>query len=239
MRVNGSAIYATSASPFRKLPFGRCTKVVEGNTTTLNLFVFDSPKYGRLLVPGLKNPVEKAWLLASKQDLACESKDEGVTIAVPAAAPDPTASVVVLRVKGEVQPAPLVVTADAKSVVALLAEEATLKGELKTESSGHRSNIGYWLNPDDNASWNVKATGKFKITLEAGSQSASALVLQAGKNSAKLNVAPATGDYKKYKKYELGTIELAGDQPLKVTLKAVKEKWHPVNVRAITLTPVK
>jgi len=239
MRVNGSAIYATSASPFRKLPWGRCTKVVEGDVTTLNLFVFDWPKDGRLLVPGLKNPVEKAWLLASKQDLACESKDEGVTIAVPQAAPDPTASVVVLRVKGEVVTPPLVVTADEKGVVALLAEEATLKGELKTESSGHRSNIGYWLNPDDNASWNVKATGKFKITLEAGSQSASALVLQAGKNSAKLNVAPATGDYKKYKKYELGTIELPGEQPLKVTLKAVKDKWHPVNVRAITLTPVK
>ena len=85
----------------------------------------------------------------------------------------------------------------------------------------------------------MKAKGKFKITMEAGGQGVTSLVLQAGKNTAKLNVTPATGDYKKYKKYELGTIELAGDGAQKIVLKAVQEKWHPVNVRVITLTPAK
>ena len=238
MQVNGKAIYATSASPFRKLPWGRCTKVVDAEGTTLNLLVFDWPQNGKLLVPGLTNVVEKAWLLANKQGLPTQPIAEGVEILVPAAAPDPTASVVVLRVRGEVVTAPLIVTADTNGVVALLAEEATLKGELKTESAGFRSNIGYWLNPADTASWDVKAKGKFKITIEAGSHGASQLVLQAGKNSAKLNLAPATGDYKKYKKYALGTIELTGEGVQKLVLKAVQDKWQPVNVREVRLTPV-
>ena len=237
MEVNGKAIYATSASPFRKLPWGRCTKVVDAEGTTLNLLVFDWPQNGKLFVPGLTNAVEKAFLLANKQGLAAMTTAEGVELAVPQAAPDPTASVVVLRVHGEVQPAPLIVTADKNGVVTLLAEEATLKGELKTENHGHRSNLGYWLNPADTAAWDVKATGKFKITVEAGGMGATGLVLQAGKNSAKLGIAPATGDYKKFTKYELGTIELAGEGAQKIVLKAVKDKWQPVNVREVRLTP--
>jgi alpha-L-fucosidase len=42
MKVNGEAIYATSASCFKKLPWGRCTvKKGEGGGTTLYLHVFN------------------------------------------------------------------------------------------------------------------------------------------------------------------------------------------------------
>jgi alpha-L-fucosidase len=51
MKVNGEAIYGTTASPFeRKLPWGRCTRKVSGPTTTLYLHVFDWPADGKLLV---------------------------------------------------------------------------------------------------------------------------------------------------------------------------------------------
>ena len=112
MKVNSVGIYDTSASPFKKLPWGRCTSNVDGNTTTLYLHIFNWPANGQLLVPGLKNKTQKAWLLAdkSKHKLAVNSSDDGVTIALPSSAPDPISTTVVLRIKGplviEPQPEP-------------------------------------------------------------------------------------------------------------------------------------
>ena len=40
MKVNGESIYGTSASPFFKLTWGRCTQRVEEDGTTLYLHVF-------------------------------------------------------------------------------------------------------------------------------------------------------------------------------------------------------
>ena len=66
MKVNGEAIYGTSASPFKKLPWGRCTQ----KPGKLYLHVFDWPKDGELVVPGLKNQVTKAYLLADADRFA-------------------------------------------------------------------------------------------------------------------------------------------------------------------------
>ena len=63
MDVNGEAIYATTASPFKRLPWGRCTKKITAERPTLYLHVFDWPADGKLVVPGLKNQVETAYLL--------------------------------------------------------------------------------------------------------------------------------------------------------------------------------
>ncbi len=66
MNVNGEAIYGTSASPFKRLPWGRCTQ----KPGKLYLHVFDWPKDGELLVPGLKNKVTQAYLLADAHENA-------------------------------------------------------------------------------------------------------------------------------------------------------------------------
>jgi alpha-L-fucosidase len=100
MRVNGEAIYGTTASPFQNLAWGRCTKKVDGDATTLYLHVFDWPKDGRLLVPGLKNNVTAASLLASGLKLKTSAADQGIFVEVPAAAPDKLSSVLVLKLKG-------------------------------------------------------------------------------------------------------------------------------------------
>jgi alpha-L-fucosidase len=102
MKVNGDAIYGTTASPFKQLPWGRCTKK-SGEPTTLYLHVFDWPADGKLLVPGLKNPVQTASLLAGGRELRTESSAEGVTISLPTVAPDPISSTVVLKVTGSLE----------------------------------------------------------------------------------------------------------------------------------------
>ncbi len=101
MDVNGESIYATTANPFAKLDWGRCTKKVHDGGATLYLHVFDWPKDGKLTVPGLRNKVDKAWLLANKKPLEAESSDNGVVVSVPAEPVDPIATVIVLEVTGE------------------------------------------------------------------------------------------------------------------------------------------
>jgi alpha-L-fucosidase len=106
MAVNSESIYRTTASPFEKLAWGRCT-VKPG---TMYLHVFNWPTDGTLKVPGLKNKVKKAYLLADKAKtktdapaLKTESCEDGVSITLPKTAPDPIVSVVVLEIEGQPQ----------------------------------------------------------------------------------------------------------------------------------------
>ena len=105
MKVNGRAIYGTTASPFSQLTWGRCTKKISGDETTLYLHVFAWPTNGTLLVPGLKNQVEQACLLkpnwlGHQKQLKFLPTPDGVVISVPANAPDKISSTIVLRIKG-------------------------------------------------------------------------------------------------------------------------------------------
>ena len=102
MEVNGEAIYGTQASPLGLLPWGECTRKEENNNTVLFLSVFDWPKDGKLSVPGLKNKVISARLLATGANLKTSGSANGIDLSVPATAPDPIVSVIRLEVKGKV-----------------------------------------------------------------------------------------------------------------------------------------
>jgi len=97
MKVNGESIYGTTASPLGEVPWGRCT----AKPGKLYLHVFNWPANGRLEVSGLKNKVKKAYLLADRKraKLSVERQsDEKVVITVPAEAPDPVDTVIVLQI---------------------------------------------------------------------------------------------------------------------------------------------
>jgi alpha-L-fucosidase len=98
LSVNGDAIYGTTAGRLKGLPWGRCTQ----KPGKLYLHVFDWPK-GELSVPGVKGRVSKAYLLADakKTALPVASTANGLTIKLPAEAPDKIASVVVLEIEGQ------------------------------------------------------------------------------------------------------------------------------------------
>jgi len=64
MQVNGESIYGTQAGPFTKLPWGRATsKQMPDDTHRLYLHVFDWPRNGKLLIPGLKSTPSSSYLL--------------------------------------------------------------------------------------------------------------------------------------------------------------------------------
>ena len=245
MRVNGEAIYGTTATPFKRLPWGRCTKKISGDETTLYLHVFNWPGDGKLVVPGLKNEVKQAYLLQKNwfgghKKLKTASNANGVTISVPLTAPDKISSTVVLKIKGAPEIAATAITQEADGAVRLLASEADLRGGLQYEKGEGKDNIGYWTNPADSAAWTfrIDRPGKFKVAAEiAAVGSGKFEVLVGGQKLS--GTAPDTKDYTKFKRTNLsGTFDLAAGG-MTLTVKPVAEGWQPMNLRTVTLTPVK
>ena len=103
MKINGEAIYGTTASPFSYLPWGRCTQ--KGNK--LYLHVFDWPKDGKISLPVL-NKISRAYLLADpKKTLKVEKSKSKNTITLAGNAPDKIASVVVVELNSAPEVLPL------------------------------------------------------------------------------------------------------------------------------------
>jgi alpha-L-fucosidase len=103
MKINSESIYGTKASPFGLFPWGRCTKKENGNNTTLYFSVFEWPKDGKLSIPGLKNEIVSAKLLANGAKLKTETSYDGVVINVPEKELDPNATVIKVEVKGTIE----------------------------------------------------------------------------------------------------------------------------------------
>ncbi len=114
MKVNGEAIYGTSATCFggelgqavkAKDGYGRETTVSSGNdwrcTTKpgkIYVMIFNWPASGKITLSGLESKVTKAYLLADRKDLKFSRMAAGVTIDLPADAPDKVASVVCVEI---------------------------------------------------------------------------------------------------------------------------------------------
>jgi alpha-L-fucosidase len=105
MKVNGESIYGTQASPFKTLPWGRCTQKTMTESTRLYLHVFDWPADRRLLVPGLGSKPIRAFVLSDpgQEELTVTREGVNLVIEVPAAAPNADNSVVVLDIQGTPQ----------------------------------------------------------------------------------------------------------------------------------------
>jgi len=103
MKVNGESIYNTKASPFGLFTWGRCTKRDDGDNTTLYFSVFDWPADGQLSIPGLKNKITSAKLLANGEKLKTKSNDDGTVISIPGNGLDANATVIKVEVKGKVE----------------------------------------------------------------------------------------------------------------------------------------
>jgi alpha-L-fucosidase len=239
MKVNGAAIYGTTASPFRRLPWGRATQRSNGATTTIYLHVFDWPKDGSLRVPGLTSPVTNAYLLADARQapLAHRRTADGLAITVPKAAPTAYSSTIVLTVTGTpvIEVPPIVQQPD--GTLTLTALDAELHGkELRYESGERRDNIGYWTNPTDFISWSaeVGSPGRYTVTAEVASLAASAFTVTFGSTELSAKV-PNTGDYGSFTTVEVGTVTLTERGRLSVAVRPVASEWKPVNLRAVRL----
>lgn len=237
MKVNSQSIYGTTASPFKRLPYGKCTQ----KPGKLFVHVFDWPQNGKLLVP-ISNQAKKAYLLAQPASaLKSETSEQGQTLVLPGAVPDANASVVVLEIDGP--PAVLafspVLRQAADGSLTLPAAEAVTHGDkIRFEGGANRDCIGFWLNPSDWVQWQfeVTKTGKFNVTAEIASQGSGSFTVAVGQQKIEAK-APNTGDYGKFQKVELGTIAIEAGGKASLDVKAVAAGWQALNLKSIKLTP--
>jgi alpha-L-fucosidase len=118
MKVNGEAIYGTTATAFgaelgeeikAKDGYGRETTISSANdwrcTTKpgkLYIHIFNWPASGKLELPGLQSKVTQAYLLAGHKKVKCSQDKSGATLRLPKEAPDKIASVVCVEIKDKV-----------------------------------------------------------------------------------------------------------------------------------------
>jgi alpha-L-fucosidase len=238
MDVNSEAIHGATGSPFKKLEWGRCTQKPE----RLFLHVFNWPK--QLFVPGLKNRVEEAYLLADpkRAALPVSQNEDGVTVTLPAEAPDKIASVVVLEISGPADVGPYSIPPAADGSITFPAVDATIHGNTaRYDGDPGKDDIGYWTNAQDWIDWNfsIKTPGAFEVEVayacENGAAGSEFAVEAAGKKLT--GKVEGTGGWGKYVTKNLGRMELAaGRQTLAVRATAMPHA-AVMDLRAVILKP--
>jgi alpha-L-fucosidase len=98
MRVNGEAIYGTTASPFSaRLPWGRATM----KRDRVYLIVYNWPADRILKIPPMASSVTGGRMLATPTDIVTVTATaEGAVLKLPAVLPDPIATVIELTTDG-------------------------------------------------------------------------------------------------------------------------------------------
>lgn len=241
MKANGESIYATQASPFRRLAWGRCTTKSCDDGAALYLHVFDWPADGQLLVPGLTNEVDCAYLLtdANRRALPAQASDAGVVVTVPAKAPDPVCTVVVLKVKGSLNVGPSLPSQQSDGSIKLRAVDAICHGHhIRYEPGEKRDTIGFWLDPNEWVEWKFNVTQPGRFTISAETAAVGSGSFQVISEDQKIDAtAPTTGDYGRFTTIELGQIDIAGAGKAALAVKAVRDGWKPFNLKSISLKP--
>ena len=244
LKANAEAIQGAGPSPFKRLPYGACTR----KDGKLYLHVFDWPANGLLTVPVLNKP-KKAYLLADKTAALETTADKLclVQIKVPPESPDKIATVVVLEIDGELQTVGggKTVRPTADGSITLLAVDAeVIAKRAKLERKGENPhNIGYWTDVNDVVQWEVALDkpGRYQVELEysaapnsAGSEYAVEILDQSIKSKIE-----ATESFLDFKTITLGTIEIKEPGAGKVTVRpATKPGVAVMDLRKIVLRPL-
>ncbi|QNN24652.1 hypothetical protein HED60_21040 [Planctomycetales bacterium ZRK34] len=243
MNVNSESIYGTTASPFAsKLTWGRVTKKLRPGGATLYMQIFDWPADHVALLPGLKNKVTSAKLLAGGATVKTENTPDGVVVHLPGEATDPIVSVVKLEVEGDLDVAKVLPKQKADGTMVLNPVQADIHNvfgsDAKVETIAHEPSIGFWTDKRVKVSYkfHIDKPGTFKVNTQIAGTGDSKFTISVGDQ--KLSVATEkTGDFRKFKPVTLGqvTLDKAGDYTLTITPDG--KAWGPINMRTITLVP--
>lgn len=239
LEVNGRAIYGTTAGPLGTVNWGRSTaRIDKDGSGSLFLHVFDWPKDGNLSVPGLRSKIAKASLLADGAVLETTAGAEGVVVALPAVAPDPIASVIELKFKAPLEVTRILPGPDTAGVVRLEAATAETGGSVRVEEQGGRSCLGNWSFWLDSVAWTFKGhePGSYRVQAELAGTGPVGFLVTCGEAEVEASCAVAGGP-ENFQSVELGTVDIGGGEQT-LTLTPVKDKWKPIRLGSLILSPV-
>jgi alpha-L-fucosidase len=244
LKVNGEAIYGTTASVFERLPFfGRCT--LKG--TTLYVHVMGWPADGTIRLPGLKTEVRTAYLLTDKaKTLAFRRAGKDVVVTLPERAPDPDATVVVLELAGPPEAERYRIVPERDGRVELPVHLADIQSEM-----GQRAYVDHfyrttmlanWQNVNDYPEWTftTEKAGSYEVLASYasmwGGQAGFEVEVDGVKLAARTGSSPSV-----YfpRTFSVGKVALkAGEHKLRVRITALTNN-HAMNLEKVVLAPAK
>ena len=242
MKINSDSIYETTASPFGRLEWGRCTKKEFARGATLYLHVFDWPEDGQLLVPGLKNEVLQAHLMADWKALDTRKEESGIVVSLPAQAPDEINSVMVLKVSGALNIEIALPMPKKDGSLILYAESAYLHNNegsrnVRVQDRDGRANIGYWTDAEAWVEWSFKIDkpGEYEVSAELAIEQESTRFRLMLPDQQKTVELASTGGYGNYVIKSLGNISLDKAGAYTLQIKPDPDQWQPINIRYLKL----
>ncbi|MCK3685789.1 alpha-L-fucosidase [Maribellus sp. YY47] len=239
MQLNGESIYGTSASPFFKLPWGRCTMKETKGGTNLYLHVFDWPKDGLLTVPGLDTRVSDVYLLANpKQSFAWKFENGDLQIHAPSVIFDEINTVVVVKTKGRIE-----VTSNKPSIkegsVLLPADFADIYNpgygiHAVLEGKGTESVITNWVDKNARLEWmfTTSEAGTYKLEALVKCEQDNTLNVTLGDNKLQANIR-ATGE--RFEVVDLGSVTIGEAGDLTVALSPESSNWNGMELMYLEL----
>ena len=240
MKQNGESVYGTKASPFFKLPWGRCTqKVVDGNTL-LYLHVFNWLKDEILRIPGLKTKISDVYLLANpKQKFAWKFEDGDALIHAPSVIFHPINTVVVVKTKGNLE-----ITSNKPELkdgkIFLPADFADIHNpgygtHVVLEGSGESAVIKNWVDARVRLEWMFNSTepGNYKIEGLIKAKANCSLNIAIGEQKIKTDIL---GNGNKFEVMQLGQIQISETGNQVITISPEKENWAEIELMNLVLT---
>jgi alpha-L-fucosidase len=264
--INGEAIYGTR--PWKV--FGETSRKLQGGmfnegalsysakdirfTTkgeTLYAIALGWPEDRRLVIRSLATAAGKITgvrLLGHSGDLPWMQTADGLVVTLPKNRPCEYAYT--LKVRGDnLEPAPLpksetAVQPGRDGKIVLCAREAEISGNTpQYEKDGEKDQIGFWADPHDFVSWNVKAAtaGDYDVAVTyscaPGAEGSRFSVAVADQKLA--GTSRPTQSWSTYRTESLGRVTLARAGIHTLAVKPDIETWRVIGLKSVTLTPVK
>jgi len=239
MEINSESIYGTEASPFFKLPWGRCTSRETENGTTLYLHVFQWPEDNVLRVPGIKARVKSASLLSdSNLKLSSRFNQNDLLIELPGEMPDLVNTVVVVETKGSIQ-----VTSNIPSLkdgkIILPVDFADIHNpgygtHIVLEGSGEQALITNWIDPRARLEWMFNSTepGTYSVEVRLKADQVGKLTIGISDQQAEADIEPTDGQLKVV---ELGEIKISETGDMLLVVRPVQEGWKGIELGEVVL----
>lgn len=210
------------------------------------------PEDGSMLIRSLasspdatQNQITRVELLGYTGELKFTQTTNGLQVELP---PEKLSDLTcTLRITGEhFKPVPIpqmaaVVMPDSHGRLVLGAADAALHGEqIRLETQGGKTCVGYWDNPKEWVSWTLHADqpGRYLVSATvAAANGDSQLVLQAGAQRISASV-PATAGWDKFATTDIGIVRIERAGNLTVEVRAAEVgNWKPINLATLRLAP--
>ena len=245
MEENSESIYGTSASPFRRPWWGRCTrKELDNGDTRLYLQVFNWPGDKQLMIPVENEAIQCHALTGMKQQFEVEKSEAGLLVKLSGDAPNEISSVIVLDIKGSPVVPNQNISQNEDGVLLLKTDEGDLENRGYV-SSNHaeliRDNgLSYitWKEIRTWMEWPVElpVEQSFEVYARIATNSSDMqIVIEAGSEKAVFNL-PDTGGLENFKVAKLGEMMLPGGTAM-LTVKGEKENWRECYLSNLEFRP--